>query len=193
MAIGDGSWLKKTFPNVHRRRKARRLKKASNLHENKNVSMEKRSGQLDSEIADMTKNFPKEKIKIRRLTDEKKTVDRRRKYDSSSAGDAQMKIDDYVGDRNATKSVLASLQTKLEGASQGTKVSVQNEINQAKKRLKEIQSNINGLYQIVKKHKLSKVVKSKEQPKDKPKEQPKEKAKKVEPKKLHWMLDQKVY
>lgn len=152
MAVGDGSWLKKTFPKIWEKRQAKQIEKAKGLAKNVNTSMEKKSKELETEIKN-TKN----KVKVRQLTAEKANIDRRRKYDKSPAGDAQMKIDNFVVERTDLRKKLDRLKTKL--ANTTNKSEVGSQIRQTERRLKDIQAKINDLHSIVKKHKIKKIVK----------------------------------
>ena len=143
MAIGDGSFLKKNFPRIFERIRKKRLEKAKKKAKNPNTSMEKRSKELDMQIKGSKYAT---KGRVRKLKAEKAQIDRRRKYDKSSAGDAQMKIDDLVVDRTKLRKKLKELKSKsMSGMATTDKTKLMNDISATQGMLKKIQSNINQL------------------------------------------------
>ena len=160
MAIGDGSWLKKNFPKLYERRQQRKINKANKLAKNKNVALQKRSEELDEQISKaQDSQFRTDNISVRRLQDEKNIIDTRRKYDASESGTAQMKIDEFVKIRSDVRNKLAELKKSLSTVTNADRPAVENRIKQAENRLKSIQTNINDLWSVAKKHKTKKIVK----------------------------------
>lgn len=153
MAIGDGSFLKKNFPRIFERIRKKRLEKAKKKAKNPNTSMEKRSKELDMQIKGS--KFAT-KGRVRKLKAEKAQIDRRRKYDKSSAGDAQMKIDDLVRERTKLRKRLKEI-GPIDKAPVSGSMSRKNRAdkNAIERQLKDIQSTIN---QLSRKAKIKKTV-----------------------------------
>ena len=153
MAIGDGTFLKKNFPRIFERIRKKRLEKAKKKAKNPNTSMEKRSKELDMQIKDSKYAT---KGRVRKLKAEKAQVDRRRKYDKSSAGDAQMKIDDLVRERTKLRKRLKEI-GPIDKAPVSGSMSRKNRADKTaiERQLKDIQSTIN---QLSRKAKIKKTV-----------------------------------